>query len=205
MGLNFQMQLDMSGVLNIIQMVACFGSLWGMDKFGRRPLLMFGGICMTVSQLIVAVLVGLFTGKWNEHKAEGWLSVAFIFFFMLTYGATWGPIPWAMPAEIFPSTLRAKGVGYGAMSNWFNNFVIGLITPPMIQHAGFGTYIFFGVFCLLGTVWSHFVVPETKGRVLEEMDEVFGDASAEQEVVRRAKIEREILASVHGTGSSGKE
>lgn len=160
MGLDTQMQLDMSGVLNICQVIACLWSLWGMDRFGRRSLLLAGGICMVIAHLIIAVLVSMYSDSWGSHQAAAWTSVAFLLFFMLTFGATWGPIPWAMPAEIFPASLRAKGVAYSTMSNWLNNFIIGLITPPLIQNTGYGTYVFFCVFCVLALVWVWFVVPE---------------------------------------------
>ena len=47
-------------------------------------------------------------------------------------------VPWAMPSEIFPSSLRAKGVALATCSNWLNNFIIGLITPPLVINTGFG-------------------------------------------------------------------
>lgn len=98
-----------------------------------------------------------------------------------------------MPAEIFPSSLRAKGVALSTCSNWLNNFIIGLITPPLVQNTGFGAYVFFAVFCLLSLVWTFFFVPETNGRTLEQMDHVFKDVSSEQEEARRQRIERDIV------------
>jgi MFS family permease len=124
MGLDYEMQLTMSGVLNCCQVVACIWSLRGMDRFGRRKLLCVGGVCMFLSDFIIDILVGKFSGKWTKHKAAGWASVAFLLFYMLSFGATWSPIPWAMPAEIFPSSLRAKGCAYSTMSTWGNNFII---------------------------------------------------------------------------------
>jgi MFS family permease len=93
MGLDYEMQLTMSGVLNVCQVVACLWSLWGMDKFGRRKLLLWGGVCMFISHFIIAVLVGLYNGKWPEHEAAAWTSVAFLLFFMLSFGATWYVLP----------------------------------------------------------------------------------------------------------------
>ncbi|KAJ5106599.1 hypothetical protein N7456_003274 [Penicillium angulare] len=188
MGLDYEMQLTMSGIMNICQVVACVWSLWGMDRFGRRKLLLGGAVCMFIAHLIIAVLVGKYEDNWPEHQAAGWVCVAFLLFFMLTFGATWGPIPWAMPAEIFPSSLRAKGCAFGTMSNWGNNFIIGLITPPMIQNIRYGTYIFFCCFCGIALVWVYFLVPETNGRTLEQMDSVFRDKSTTEEAERRAEI-----------------
>lgn len=78
-------------------------------------------------------------------------------------------------------------------SNWLNNFIIGLITPPLVQDTGYGAYVFFAVFCILSGVWSFFFVPETKGRTLEQMDHVFKDSSTLDERARRRAIEAELL------------
>lgn len=196
MGLDYELQLDMSGVLNICQLVACIWSLWGMDRFGRRPLLLGGTACMAASHLIIAVLMGKFEHSWPTHKPEAWGCVAMLLFFMVAYGSTWGPIPWAMPSEIFPGSLRAKGVAFATMSNWLNNFIIGLITPPLIQNTGYGTYVFFCAFSILAAVWVWVFVPETNGRTLEEMDHVFRDNTGEAEQARRSRIEASIVARI---------
>ena len=124
MGLDYSLQLIMSGVLNVTQLVGVSSSIWTMDRFGRRPLLLWGSVFMTVSHVVIAVLVGLFSRSWPTHRAEGWVSVGFLLFYMLSFGASWGPVPWAMPSEIFPSSLRAKGVALATCSNWLNNFII---------------------------------------------------------------------------------
>ena len=141
MGLGYSMQLIMSGVLNITQLVGVSTSIWTLDRFGRRPLLLWGSFFMTVSHIIIAILVGLFSSNWAFHRAEGWVSVGFLLFYLLSFGASWAlfrkwrsvrptsaclmlAIRWAMPSEIFPSSLRAKGVALSTCSNWFNNFII---------------------------------------------------------------------------------
>lgn len=110
LGQGYEMQLLLSGVINCTQLVGVVTSLWTMDRFGRRPLLLVGAALMFICHLIIAVLVGKFGGRWADYKTEGWVAVAFLFFYMFSFGATWGPVPWAMPSEIFPSSLRAKGV-----------------------------------------------------------------------------------------------
>ncbi|KAL9000709.1 MAG: hypothetical protein Q9169_000745 [Polycauliona sp. 2 TL-2023] len=197
MGLDYSMQLIMSGVLNVTQLVGVSTSIWTIDRFGRRPLLLWGSFFMTVSHLIIAIFVGMYSDNWPAHRGPGWASAAFLLFYMLSFGATWGPVPWAMPSEIFPSSLRAKGVALSTCSNWFNNFIIGLITPPLVQNTGFGAYTFFAVFCLLSFVWTFVFVPETRGRTLEQMDHVFKDISSEEEEARRQAIEADIIASHH--------
>lgn len=143
MGLNHDMQLIMSGILNVLQLVGVITSVWTMDTLGRRKLLLGGSVLMAVSHIIIAVLVGLYHKDWPQHQTQGWVSVAFLLFYMVSFGASWGPVPWAMPSgmnhslrsnrfkskltiypEIFPSSLRAKGVALATCSNWLNNFII---------------------------------------------------------------------------------
>ncbi|KAL9528295.1 MFS glucose transporter [Sphaerulina musiva] len=195
MGLTLPLQLLMSGILNITQLLGVLTSLWTMDKLGRRPLLLMGSALMFLSHLIITILVA-------SHRLQGWASVAMLLFYMLAFGATWGPVPWALPAEVFPTSLRAKGVALSTCSNWGNNFIIGLITPPLIQHTGYGAYIFFAIFCAASFAWTWLFVPETKGKTLEEMDRVFGDEGLSLvEEERRERIAREIMGG--GSGSSG--
>ena len=63
-------------------------------------------------------------------------------------------------AEVFPSAVRAKGVGLAVATNWVANFIIGLSVPPMIEAIGFGIYIFFACFCFLAAVFAYFFQPE---------------------------------------------
>lgn len=111
------MQLIMSGVLNVTQLVGVASSLWTLDRFGRRQLLMWGSVFMTISHVIIAALVGQYSDNWPRYHAQGWTSVAFLLLYMLSFGASWGPVPWAMPSEIFPSSLRAKGVAISTCSS----------------------------------------------------------------------------------------
>nr|POE92438.1 sugar transporter stl1 [Quercus suber] len=196
MGLDHSMQLIMSGVLNMLQLVGVATSIWTMDRIGRRPLLLTGSALMALSHILVAVLVARFGHDWPNHRLEGWLSVGLLFFYMFSFGASWGPVPWALPAEIFPSSLRAKGVALSTCSNWLNNSIIGLITPPLVERTGYGAYIFFAFFCLLSLAWAYWFVPETNGKTLEQMDAVFGDATSQAERKRRARIQRALAEEI---------
>ncbi|KAK2049087.1 hexose transporter [Colletotrichum somersetense] len=193
MGLVHNMQLIMSGVLNCVLLMGVIPSLWTMDRFGRRWILLVGSLGMTISHTVIAILVGLYSNDWPSHTTQAWVSVAFLLLYMFVFGATWGPIPWIMPSEVFPSSLRAKGVAISTCSNWINNFIIGFITPPLVQRTGFGAYVFFGAFCLLSGFWTWFCVPETNGKTLEHMDEVFGDRTGLDDVAKKDQIFREVV------------
>lgn len=129
MGLNYDMQLIMSGILNILQLVGITTSVWTMDPVGRRKLLLFGALGMLACHIITAALVGEFANDWPAHATESWVSVAFMLVFMVVYGASWGPVGWAVPAEVFPSSLRAKGVAFAVCLNWVSNFIIVSSNP----------------------------------------------------------------------------
>ncbi|KKY31899.1 putative high-affinity glucose [Diaporthe ampelina] len=81
---------------------------------------------------------------------------------------------------------RAKGVALSTATVWLCNFIVGVAAPPMLEQIGFGTYIFFGSFCILSGFWAIFLVPETKGKSLEQVDELFKDtvAQEEKEIIR---------------------
>lgn len=89
MGLEYNMQLIMSGVLNCVQLVGVASSLWTMDRIGRRPLLLWGSLVMFISHLIISVLVGKFSHDWPSYRPEGWASVAMLLVYMLGFGASW--------------------------------------------------------------------------------------------------------------------
>ncbi|CEL11803.1 hypothetical protein ASPCAL14899 [Aspergillus calidoustus] len=198
MGLEYDMQLLMGGIINVTQLVGVVTSVWTMDGLGRRPLLLIGAAIMGISHIIIAALVGIYSDDWPAHRPQGWTSVAFLFLYMLAFGGTWGSVGWALPSEVFSSFLRAKGVALATCGNWFFNFIIGLITPPLIQDTGYGAYVFFAVFCILAFIWAYFFVPETSGRTLEQMDAVFKDNSSSAERARRSAIENELMEAQHG-------
>lgn len=85
---------------------------------------------------------------------------------------------------------RPYGIALGASSNWMNNFIVGQVTPDMLEHMTYGTYIFFGLLTFLGALFVYFVTPETKGLSLEEMDILFGSVGV-------AAKERERWNEVH--------
>jgi len=181
-----------SGVGGILLMLATIPAVLYIDQLGRKPVLITGAIGMGISHLIVAGLYGHYgPTKWagNSGKVAGWVAVVFVWIYEINFGYSWGPGAWVLVAEVFPLGVRAKGISIGASSNWLNNFAIGQATPDMIKHMNYGTFIFFGIMCFLAAAFIFFMVPETKGLTLEEMDEVFGD-EAGNAADDRARLDR---------------
>lgn len=181
------MSLNLSGGLNLVQLLAVLICFFVIDRVGRRPLAIYGAVGMTIVYIVIAALVGTYGPNW-ENATAGWVCTAFAFLYMLSYGVSYSPLGWALPSEVFSNATRAKGVALSTATVWLCNFIIGVIVPPMLDSAGFGTYIFFAAFCAIAIVWAYFFVPETMGKTLEEMDDVFGDTSGqfERELMKQA-------------------
>ncbi|KAJ3744432.1 general substrate transporter [Lentinula detonsa] len=164
-----------TGVVGIAMFLATIPAVIYVDQVGRKPVLVSGAFLMGACHLIVAVLTGLYHDSWSRYShPAGWAASALVWVFAMAFGYSWGPCAWVIVAEIFPLSVRGKGLSIAASSNWMNNFIVGQVTPDMITHLGFGTFVFFGVFSLMGGFFIMFFVPETKGVTLEEMEEVFG-------------------------------
>ena len=83
-------------------------------------------------------------------------------------------------------------------ANWLCNFTVGVATPPMLESIWFGMYIFYGSMCFLASIWAYFLVPETMGKTLEQMDFVFGDNAAQEErEILETRVRRGVGAD-HG-------
>ncbi|KAI8178228.1 hypothetical protein K4K51_004784 [Colletotrichum sp. SAR 10_75] len=185
-GQSDDMSLILSGIFNALQIVGVFIAFVLIDRIGRRPLAIYGAIGNMVCFVVIAALVGTFDSRWGENTSAGWACVAMAFLFIIIFGASYSSLGWALPPEVFPNGMRSKGVAFSVSVTWLSNFTVGVVTPPMIESIGFGTYVFFACFCGLAAVWAYFLVPETMGKTLEQMDEAFGDLSGheEQEVMR---------------------
>jgi MFS family permease len=112
LGLDYELQLTLSGVLNIAQFTAIAIAFLILDKVGRRPPLLWGAVGMAASHFIVAAMIGKCGSGWSErladassatyeddwasHPTQAWVGVGFLFGFMMCYGIGWGPVPWTM-------------------------------------------------------------------------------------------------------------
>ncbi|KAH9838602.1 general substrate transporter [Rhodofomes roseus] len=182
-----------TGVVGIVMWVATIPAVLWVDKVGRKPVLVSGALLMAACHLIIAVLTGLYQHSWPEHKAAGWAACAMVWVFSAGFGYSWGPCSWVVVAEIWPLSVRGKGMSIASSSNWMNNFIVGQVTPTMMKNITFGTFVFFGSFTFLGALFIAFFVPETKGLTLEEMDDVFGsEGLAAADTERQLAIEKRL-------------
>lgn len=100
---------------------------------------------------------------------------AFVVIYNAIYGFTWGPMPWLLPAEIFPLRARSKGMALATCSNWLFNFAIGMSAPDAFAGIGGYYYVIIAGFCLISVALAKFYYVETANHTLEEIAIAFGD------------------------------
>ncbi|KAJ5910535.1 hypothetical protein N7504_005178 [Penicillium tannophilum] len=197
-----------TGVVGIVEFVFTIPAVLWVDQIGRKKILIAGAVGMASCHFIVAGIIGGYQGKWLENRAAGWTAIVFVWIFVINFAYSWGPVAWIVTSEVFPLSMRAKGVSIGGSSNWLNNFAVATATSPFVKASTLGTFIFFGCVTVVGILYVIFFVPETRGRTLEEMDEIFGSTGlAAADAERKHRIESEIglLALVGVEGHSGME
>lgn len=175
-----------TGVVGVAMFLATIPAVLYIDKLGRKPVLLTGAMAMGICHTIIAILFGINQHQWSTHKAAGWAAVTMVWLFVVNFGYSWGPCGWVIISEVWPLSNRAYGIALGASSNWMSNFIVGQITPVMLQKITFGTFIFFGILTFGGGAFIWFFVPETKRLTLEEMDVLFGSKGVAEAVSRNS-------------------
>ncbi|TKR77551.1 hypothetical protein L596_018501 [Steinernema carpocapsae] len=157
------------GAINVVQTTV---SLYLIEKFGRRPLLLVGFTGMTLSSL------GIFGSLMITNVDIVWpsyLAVAFLLIFVVAFATGPGSIPFLYATEIFGSSERASASAIVAFTNWFFAFVVGIAFLPLNTAMGPFVFIIFTVICGLATTLTFFFLPETKNKSLKEIEYAMED------------------------------
>lgn len=185
----------MSMIFTLVNVLSTPLSFWTVERFGRRTILFWGALGMLICQFIVAI-VGVTVGFNHTHidpsdpEGEATLAdnvpavnaqIAFIAIFIFFFASTWGPGAWIVIGEIFPLPIRSRGVGLSTASNWLWNTIIAVITPYMVgeDRGDMKSSVFFvwGGLCTCAFVYTYFLVPETKGLTLEQVDKMLEEST----------------------------
>lgn len=149
------------GVINFLFTLV---AIWLIDKIGRKSLLLYGAIGMGISLFMIGLLFQMqaFDGPW---------ILIFILLYIASFAASFGPVVWVLISEIYPNKIRGRAASVATMSNWVSNFFVTLLFPLMLD--GLGEPISFWIFCvwcIISFVFIYAIVPETKGKTLEEIE-----------------------------------
>ena len=132
-----------------------------VDRLGRKPLLITGSIGMAVGALGVALS--------NVMNLPALIPVISIMLYSACFMFSWGPICWVYIAELFPNTIRSQATAWAVAFQWIFNFIVSSTFVPMYSWSPFFAYALYGVICLIAAVFVWKLVPETKGKTLEDM------------------------------------
>ncbi|KAJ9099933.1 hypothetical protein QFC21_003938 [Naganishia friedmannii] len=180
-----------TGIVGVINLVFTIPAVMFVDNMGRKKMLFLGATGMAICHAIVAGIIAR-AGPDFENKAAGTTAVVFLYLFIAIFAVSWGPLAWVVCAEVFPLSLRAKGMSISSGVNWLQNFAVASVTPVMIKNIGYKTYIVFMCFMIFAMFWSAIILPELRGLSPQQIDEVFHDTTSTEDEIRREKIARQI-------------
>ena len=156
------MQTVVMGLVNVVFTVLAIATV---DKWGRKPLLMVGSIGMAIGMIAISILA--FIGKTDIT------TLIFIIVYTASFMMSWGPICWVLISEIFPNKIRGRAVAVAVAAQWAANYFISSTYPSMMEFSGGMTYGFYGLMSILSFFFVWKMVPETKGKTLEEMEHIW--------------------------------
>lgn len=187
-GLTGSTLLVSSSIQYVINVVMTVPALIWVDRIGRRPTLIVGSTLMATWLFANAGILanyGEYPGpegvdgiREASTRVTGSASKAVIacsYVFVASFAPTCRPVSWIYPPELFPNHLRGKAVALSTSGNWIFNFALGYFVPPAFVNIRWKTYLVFAGFCVCMTIHVFFMSPETAGKPLEEVTEMFED------------------------------
>ncbi|KAH8596189.1 hypothetical protein B0O99DRAFT_651820 [Bisporella sp. PMI_857] len=176
LGIDTSTSLMIVGISGALSIIYCTVGLYALDRFGRvKPLIISAagcGLSLLVNSVLSQYYVAKDTPSSNGNALRAMVAMNFVFSLFFTFT---GIISWVYPAEIFPIEIRAKGNSLSTLTNWCLNLIFAQCAPIALKKMGFKFFYFFFAFNVVATLCYSFLYPETKGKTLEQMDELFGD------------------------------
>ena len=153
------------GTINAASTVA---AMWLIDRLGRRPLLLWGTAPMALSLAVMALALELDP----SGEFSGAATLACLAVYIVAFAVSLGPLPYVLMSELFPAAIRALGMSLAAATAWGVNAVVSLSFLPLMEGIGVsGVFALFAVVCGVAFMYAKRVVPETKGRSLEHIEQ----------------------------------
>lgn len=157
-------QTIMVGFINFLFTIL---ALWLIDKVGRKALLLIGSASMTVCLIVIG------TAFQSGHTSGPWVLV-FILLYVASFAISLGPVVWVIISEIFPNRIRGIATAVAAMALWAADYIVSQSFPPLLNTAGPAiTFWIFGAMSLFTFFFTVRLVPETKGKSLEEIESLW--------------------------------
>jgi sugar porter (SP) family MFS transporter len=185
-GLSGNNNLVASSIQYVINVVMTIFALLFLDRWGRRAPFVIGALLMATWMFANAGLMASYgkaapPGGLNNIAEQSWeirgapakAVIACTYLFVASFAPTWGPVSWVYPPELFPLRVRGKAVAITTSSNWIFNFALSYFVPPAFVSIQWKVYLIFGVFCFTMAVHTFLCFPETSGKTLEDIEQMF--------------------------------
>jgi len=158
-------------IVGIVNLVFTVLAIFTVDRFGRKPLMIIGGVGMAFS--MVALGFSFYFGK------LGIMALVFMLTYTASFAMSWGPVTWVLLSEIFPNSIRSA-MSIAVAAQWLANLVVSWTFPMMNDNLALTTrfnhgfaYWIYGIMGILSAVFIWKIVPETKGKTLEEIEKIW--------------------------------
>lgn len=150
--------------IGLVNVVFTFVAIFTIDRWGRKPLLFVGIGGAVFSLLLIGLLFFL-------QITDGPWILVFILAFIACFAFSFGPVCWVVVSEIFPNAVRGKAMALATLSLWIGNFLVGQLTPVMLEGLGSAWTFWLFAMCCSPALWITWkLIPETKGRSLENIE-----------------------------------
>ena len=156
---------------SVTNIAVTFVAIALVDRVGRRPILLFGSTGMALSLATMSLAfsqANIVDGEPSLPGAWGPIALVAANVFVVSFGASWGPVVWVLLGEIFPTRIRARALGIAAAAQWIANFLVTVTFPPLASFSLVFTYGMYATFAALSFLFVMRFVPETNGMSLEE-------------------------------------
>ncbi|KAK0086477.1 hypothetical protein PV325_003136 [Microctonus aethiopoides] len=162
-------------IIGVVMLISSFITSLVVDRFGRRILLLISSTATTLSLGALGLFFYLKNGLEEDVTNIGWLPIASLIVFIASYCIGWGPLPWAIMGEMFASDIKSKASGITVFVCWGLAFIITkYFSNVAIAYGDYTAYWIFSVFCIVSLLFTLFLLPETKGKTLREIQYELG-------------------------------
>jgi MFS transporter, SP family, xylose:H+ symportor len=176
MGFSTNASLFQTIIVGAVNLTFTILAIYTVDRFGRRPLQIVGALIMAVSMTALGSTFWL--------GGPGALALVSMLVYTAGFAMSWGPVTWVLLSEIFPNQIRGKAMALAVAAQWVANFAVSWTFPMLngnkavANHLGEGfskgfAYLIYGFMSILAAVFMAKMVPETKGKTLEQMEHLW--------------------------------
>lgn len=161
-----------TGVYGVVKVVAVTTIVvFAVERMGRKMCLLIGGL----GQGFMMLWIGGYSAIHPQTTIvpASYVSIVAIYLYAVFYCVGFGPVPWIVAGEVAPNHVRTAAMSLAIGVNWLFSFTISRVTPNMLEELTYGTFLLFGMCCMLMSAWVYFYLPETKGYALEDIRFLF--------------------------------